>query len=128
MAALVERIEQADAYILAAPTNIGSVTAIFKRFMERLAVYGFWPWGKPAPRYRKAGQTPKKAMLISSCAAPAIVGRLLYGSRAQLRATARAIGAKPVGLLFAGLAGQRQKPRPSERILARAESMAQKLL
>lgn len=33
-----EKIEQADGYILASPTNFGSVTAIFKRFIERLAV------------------------------------------------------------------------------------------
>ena len=39
MTALVARIEAADAYILAAPTNFGSISAVFKRFMERLAVY-----------------------------------------------------------------------------------------
>jgi len=44
---LVEKIEEADAYIIAAPTNLGSVTAIFKRFMERLVVYAYWPWGLP---------------------------------------------------------------------------------
>jgi NAD(P)H-dependent FMN reductase len=128
MAALVDRIEAADAYILAAPTNLGSVTALFKRFMERLAVYGFWPWGEPAPRLRKAGQAPKKAMLISSSAAPAIMGRWLYASRKQLRVTARAIGAKPVGLLFSGMVSQQRQPRLSRRTIARAKSMAQRLL
>ena len=39
MKTLIDKIEQADAYILASPTNFGSVTAIFKRFMERLIVY-----------------------------------------------------------------------------------------
>ncbi len=38
MQALIKKIESADGYILASPTNFGSVTAIFKRFMERLAV------------------------------------------------------------------------------------------
>lgn len=128
MASLVERIEAADAYILAAPTNLGSVTAVFKRFMERLAVYAFWPWGKPAPKLRKAGLTPKKAMLITSSAAPAIIGRWMYGSPGQLRMTARAIGAKPVGLLFNGLASQQRQPRLSPRAVTRAKSMAQKLL
>ena len=128
MAALVERIEAADAYILAAPTNLGSVTAVFKRFMERLAVYGYWPWGKPAPRLRKAGLPPKKALLISSSAAPAIFGKWLYGSRKQLRTAAQAIGARPIGLIFSGLVSQQKQPRLPPRTVARAKSMARQLL
>jgi multimeric flavodoxin WrbA len=45
MAEIVDRIERADAYVIAAPTNFGSATAVFKRFMERLTVFGFWPCG-----------------------------------------------------------------------------------
>jgi putative NADPH-quinone reductase len=128
MAALVERIEAADAYILAAPTNLGSVTALFKRFMERLAVYLLWPWGKHAPRYRKAGQVPKKAMLISSSAAPAFFGRWMYGSPGQLRMTAKVIGAKPIGQVFCGLAGLDKNSSLSSKTIARAEKLAQRLL
>ena len=86
--ALIDKIEQADAYILASPTNMGSVTAIFKRFMERLAVYAFWPWEMNAPQMRKADSPRKKALLVSSCAAPGILGRLLYSTRKQLKMTA----------------------------------------
>jgi putative NADPH-quinone reductase len=128
MAALVERIEAADAYILAAPTNLGSVTALFKRFMERLAVYLLWPWGKHAPRYRKAGQVPKKAMLISSSAAPAFFGRWMYGSPGQLRMTAKVIGAKPIGQVFCGLAGIDENSSLPSKTIARAEKLAQRLL
>ena len=128
MASLVLRIEAADAYILASPTNMGSVTALFKRFMERLAVYGFWPWGKPAPQYRKDGLAPKKALLITSTAAPSIIGRVVYGSARQLRFTARTIGAKPVGLLFSGLAAEGRDAKPSPRMLAKAQAMTRKLL
>lgn len=103
MAALVEKIEAADALILASPTNFGSVTALFKRFMERLAVYGYWPWGRAAPVHRKQHQPQKKALLISACAAPGVAGRWLYSTRGQLRLTAKILGARPVGLLFAGL-------------------------
>lgn len=39
MQELIDKIERSDGYILASPTNFGSVTAIFKRFMERLVVY-----------------------------------------------------------------------------------------
>ena len=62
MRELREKIEQADAYILAAPTNLGSVTAVFKRFMERLIVYAYWPWGVHAPVFRKAKSAKKKAI------------------------------------------------------------------
>ncbi len=128
MSSLVEKIEQADAYILAAPTNFSSVTAIFKRFMERLAVYGYWPWGAPGPKYRKAGQPRKKALLISSCAAPGLLGRLVYSTGKQLKLTARLIGARPVGQLVTGLVSDTpaaQLPLAAER---RAARLAKKLL
>ena len=80
MQALIDKIEASQAFILAAPTNFGSVTAIFKRFMERLMGYAYWPWDKPFPQFRKAKVRRKKAMLISSSAAPALMGRWLFGS------------------------------------------------
>lgn len=128
MAQLVERIEAADAYILAAPTNLGSVTALYKRFMERLAVYAYWPWGQHAPRFRKAGEAPKKALLISSSAAPALIGRWLFGSSRQLRMSAKILGARPVGLVFSGMASQTEQPRPSPRTVERTRVLARKLL
>ncbi|MGB5625495.1 MAG: flavodoxin family protein [Woeseiaceae bacterium] len=128
MRELVEKIEEADAYIIAAPTNLGSVTAIFKRFMERLVVYAYWPWGAPGPRYRKAKLPKKKAMLISSCAAPGLMGRWLYGTQKQLRMTAQMIGAAPVGTVFAGMiAGEADAAYP-ERMRRKAEVLAKKLL
>ncbi|MCP4766301.1 MAG: flavodoxin family protein [Gammaproteobacteria bacterium] len=128
MAALVEKIEAADAYILAAPTNLGSVSAVFKRFMERLVVYAYWPWGQEWPRYRKDGSPVKKAMLVSSSAAPSFPARWLYGSGRQLRMTAKVIGAKPVGLLFSGMVSRQKQSHLSPRTIARAQSMAQSLL
>ena len=122
MAALIAKIEAADAYILASPTNFGSVTALFKRFMERLAVYGYWPWGRAAPVYRKRRLPQKAALLISSCAAPGMAGRLCYSTGRQLRLTARTIGARPVGLLFAGLSADQPNarlPPPLQRKVCR---------
>ena len=52
MATLIRKIETADGFILASPTNFYTVTAIFKRFMERLVVYAYWPWGAHGPRFR----------------------------------------------------------------------------
>ena len=112
---LVGKIEQADAFILASPTNFGSVTAVFKRFMERLIVYAYWPWGMPAPEFRKAHARRKKALLVSSCAAPGIMGRLLYTTNRQLKMTAKTIGADVTGSLVTGLvAGESRKVLPKK--------------
>jgi multimeric flavodoxin WrbA len=124
---LVEKIEQADAYIIAAPTNFGSVTAIFKRFMERLVVYAYWPWGAPGPKYRKAKLPKKKAMLISSCAAPGLMGRLFYQTNKQLKLTAKVIGAEPVGTLFTGLIAGETDARLPKQVRRRALALASKL-
>lgn len=125
---LVSKIEAADAYIIAAPTNLGSVTAIFKRFMERLAVYAYWPWGAPGPKYRKAKLPQKKALLISSCAAPGLMGRWLYTTHKQLKLTAKIIGANPVGTLFTGLIAGEPDAKFPERVRLKAEVLARKLI
>ena len=127
MQALVDKIEQADAYIFAAPTNFGSVTALFKRFMERLVVYGYWPWGKHAPRFRKANLPKKKAVLVSSCAAPGFIGRWLYGTYKQLNVTAQTVGAKAVGTLFTGLVSDEPHAKLSARVQAKIQKLATKI-
>jgi multimeric flavodoxin WrbA len=128
MQALVDRIEQSDAFILAAPTNFGSVTAIFKRFMERLIVYAYWPWDNHYPQSRKAKQPKKKALLISSSAAPGFFGRWLYGSSKQLKMVAETIGAESVGTLFTGMISQTSNQRLPESTKGKARNMAAKLL
>lgn len=127
MQALVDKIEQADAYILAAPTNFGSVTALFKRFMERLIVYGYWPWGIHAPKFRKANLPKKKAILVSSCAAPGFIGRWVYGSHRQLNTAAQTIGAKAVGMLFTGLISDDPHAELPERAQVKIKKLAAKI-
>ncbi len=128
MQSLIDKIEQADGYILASPTNFGSVTAIFKRFVERLVVYAYWPWDTNTPKFRKANRPRKKAVLISSCAAPGILGRWLYGTHRQLKGTAETIGATTVGTLFTGLVAKKSHPRVSQRVRAKAGALATRLL
>lgn len=128
MGELIDKIEQADGFILASPTNFGSVTAVFKRFMERLVAYTYWPWNASYPEFRKQGAPRKKAMLISSCAAPGILGRWLYGSHKQLKSTAQTIGADSVGALFTGLVAKDADQRISQRARSRAEEMAARLI
>jgi len=101
MRALVHRLEAADGFIFASPTNYGTVTALFKRFLERMVVYGYWPWGSPSPKYRK--KETKAALCISSCAAPSLLGRVDYHTLKALKMAARNVGAKVVDTLLVGL-------------------------
>lgn len=128
MQALVDKIEQSSAYILAAPTNMGSITAIFKRFMERLVVYAYWPWSADYPKFRKQGQLRKKAMLISSCAAPGLFGRWLYDSSKQLKMAAKIIGADSVGTLFAGQVGGKTLEALPRKIDTKIQTLVAKLI
>ena len=128
MRPLIERIEASDAFILASPTNFYSVTALFKRFMERLLPYAYWPWEQHGPKFRKATAPRKKAMLISSSAAPGLFGRWLFATSRQLKMTAQTIGADSVGVVFTGLAGQQAHPKLSAKTVARARNLAARLL
>lgn len=111
MRELIAKIEAADAYILASPTNFFSVTAIFKRFMERLVVYAYWPWAMNQPQLRKAQVQKKPALLIASNAAPGIIGRLFFTTLKQLKMTARTIGAYPVATLSIGMIAKTPQPQ-----------------
>lgn len=128
MQSLVEKIEQADGFILASPTNFESVTALFKRFMERLVVYGYWPWGVPAPKYRKEKSKQKPAILVTSCAAPEILGRLFYSTGKQLKQTAKLIGARSEGFLMTGFAASDQHLRIDNKVQKKARKMARRLV
>ncbi len=108
MAELVGKIEAADAFILASPTHFSTATALFKRFMERLIVYAYWPWAMHSPQLRKAGEPRKKAVLITSCAAPVILGCWAYGTRQHLQ-----MAAKRAQVLGRRLAGEWPDPHAS---------------
>ncbi len=128
MQALIDKIERADAYILASPTNFGTVTAIFKRFIERLVVYAYWPWEMNSPRLRKENMPKKKAVLLSSCAAPGIVGRWFHETHKQLKRTAQITGARPVGTLFTGLIAKDPHPGLPDHVFTKINSLAEKLV
>lgn len=127
MQELVEKIEAADAYILASPTNFYSVTALFKRFMERLTVYVYWPWGMNAPKLRKP-HAGKQAILIASCAAPGMVGRIFYATLKQMKMTAKVIGAKSVGSIFIGLISQEEHAALPDKQKRRVQQLVVKLI
>ncbi|WP_457595531.1 flavodoxin family protein [Hydrogenimonas sp.] len=125
---VIEKLEEADGYIFASPTNFGSATALYKRFLERLIPYAYWPWGERAPEYRRAGGRRKSALLVASSAAPEIVGRLFYSTLKQLGMGAKAVGADTVGTLFAGAVAPQRDPLLPQRTRAKAEKLARKLI
>lgn len=127
MRELIDKIEAADGYILASPTNFYSVTALFKRFMERLVVYAYWPWGSHAPKFRKKKAT-KKAILIASSAAPGFMGRMFYATLKQLKMTSKTIGAKPIGSIFIGSMSQQEQPELPAKAQERVRTMVRKLM
>lgn len=128
MVKLVQKIERADGLVLAAPTNFSSVTALFKRFSERLAVYGFWPWGKATPVFRKAKLPKKPAIVISSCAAPGILGRLTYGTNRNLRVAAKTMGGKVVGSMTTGMMSVERRPGLPKSAERKIEALAPRLV
>ena len=127
MADIVRKIEEADAFIFAAPTNFSAVTALFKRFAERLSVYGYWPWGKAAPVFRKSKLPKKPAIIVSSCAAPGLLGRLTYGTNQSLKVAARTVGGNVVGSMVTGMISKEPRPKLPRRTERRAHTLARKL-
>src|SRR5579871_1970976 len=66
---ILDEVKRADALVLGAPVNCYNVTAIFRRWMERLVGAGYWPWGQIAPKARRKKLT-RRAVLVSSAGMP----------------------------------------------------------
>lgn len=126
MGAVLDRLEASDSIILASPTNFATVTALMKRFIERLVCYAYWPWGAHAPKPRKREQS-RRAVLVASSAAPAFLARLGTSLIKLLRQAAGLLGARTVGVLFIGLAAREERQSPSDRIRKKARVLGKKL-
>jgi multimeric flavodoxin WrbA len=102
MAGVLDSIDSSDVVVLASPVNYFTVTAVMKKFVERLIVYGYWPWGKGIPKYRVTKKT-KKAVLITASACPAFIGRFAFSSTFKImKAAADSFGAKVVAKIYIG--------------------------
>jgi multimeric flavodoxin WrbA len=123
---ILETIEAADAVVLGSPVNYYNLTAIFRRFLERLLGYAYWPWGKATPKPRDS-KRPRRAVLIASSAAPGFVIPFATGAARALRVTAQMLGAKPVGHMWIGLVGYKPHHVLSERNRKRARHLGWKL-
>lgn len=121
MEEILQQMDEADGYVLGSPVNFGTVTAVMKRFMERLAVYGYWPWGKiAAPKFRN-DKLNKRAVVVTSFTPPAFIGRLLLsGAPRELKAMAKVLGARVVKILYFGMVGKKPEAGLDEKSLRRA--------
>lgn len=122
---LLSEIDSADALVLASPINFGNVTAVMKKFIERLIVYTYWPWGKMIPKNRINNHT-KKAVIVTSSSSPAFIGKLFMPSAQEsLRASAQVLGAKVVkSVYFGGVCNEeRQLLKPKQLTLAQKAGM-----
>ena len=127
MSAVLDRIEQSDAVVLASPMNFWTVTAIMKRFIERLVCYAYWPWGMMAPKVRNEEKT-RRAVVVASSAAPAFLARLTTRMVGLLKNAAALLGAGTVGVLFIGLAARKEHPDIGSRARRKARSLGRKLV
>lgn len=123
---ILSGIEAADAVVLGSPVNCFNTTAIFRRFMERLVGYGYWPWGQNAPAARSKLQ-PRKAILVTSAAMPGFLIPLATGAPRALRTAATLLGAKAVGKLWVGLAAHDPHQQLPARTVRRAHKLGLKL-
>lgn len=126
MGAVLEEVEKSDALVIASPMNFGTVTALMKRFLERLVCFAYWPWGKPAPRARSKRKS-KAAVVVASSAAPAIIARISSKIVKQLKEAAGLLGAKTVGVLFIGLAALAPRQELSSRLRKKARRLGKRL-
>src|ERR1035437_8009430 len=123
---ILKEIESADAVVLGSPVNYYNAPALFRRFLERLAGFVYWPWGQNGPRPRSK-RLPRKAVLVASAGIPGFLIPIATGAPRALRIAAKSFGAKPVGSLWIGLVSQEPHPQFSVRNRERARRMGWKL-
>ncbi|MEI7528885.1 MAG: flavodoxin family protein [Elusimicrobiota bacterium] len=126
MAGILDKLDAADGLILAAPVNYFNVTALTRRFLERMIVYDYWPWGAVAPKLR-INKPSKKAVLITSSAMPSLIGRLFTGALRALNYAAASVGAKKAGTLLVGIASLHEKQYLTEKERRKARALGRLL-
>ncbi len=127
MDGIITELERADAFILGSPMNFWTVTAIMKRFIERLVCFAYWPWGMAGPKYRiRDGK--KRAVVVGSSAAPALISRLFTKMVKLLKDVSILLGAGRVDVLFIGLAAGKEHQELSARVKRKARILGKKLM
>jgi multimeric flavodoxin WrbA len=127
MQSILEEIESSDGIVLGSSVNFYTVTAVMKKFVERLVCYAWWPWGMLSPKVR-AKEKSKRAVVVISSAAPSLMIRLRTGIVGLMKTAADMLGAETIGVLTIGIAARAQKQGISERALKKARLLGRKLV
>jgi multimeric flavodoxin WrbA len=127
MRGILDQIGRSDAIVLASPMNFWTVTAVMKRFIERLVCFAYWPWGAHAPKKRNT-RKEKRAVIVVSSAAPSLLARLMTRMVGLLKSCAGLLGAKTIGVLFIGLAAEEPKQDIGQRARNKARRLGKRLV
>ena len=127
MESILNRYHDSDAIVIGAPVNFFNVNAVTRKFMERLACFSYWPWGARGPLMRTKTKT-RKAVLITSSAMPAFLGRIFTGALRALKTIANTMGAKPVASIFVGMIAIHEQPAIPENLTRKASKAGHELL
>lgn len=129
MTEILREIDNADGVVLGASINFFNVTAVMKRFIERLLPYCYWPWGNILPRFRiKKKKMNKKAVIATSSSCPAWLGRIIFrGALSVLKAAARCMGARVVKSFYFGTVCIKEDSHLSKKALLKARKTGEKL-
>jgi hypothetical protein len=127
MADVLDELERSEAFVLASPMNFFTVTAVMKRFLERLVCYAYWPWGSLGPKARNPRKT-RRAVIVASSAAPAFLARLITRMVGLLKTCASLLGARPMDILFIGLAAREPRQPLTERTRRKARRLGERLV
>ena len=122
MGGILDALEKSDALVLGSSINFYTVTAVMKKFAERLLCYSFWPWGMLRPKIRKK-KGDKHAVVVISSAAPSIMTRLLTGTVKLMKDAAGMLGCRTIGVVTIGIAATAPKAKISPRILKKARRL-----
>lgn len=125
---ILDQLDAADGIVWASPINFGTVTAMMKRFIERLLCYAYWPWDVPKAPVGRIKNQGKPSVLLTASMCPAIIARVMMpGAFKTMKAAAKCVGGKIVGKLFFGLTAISEKDTLKEKQSQKAFAMGQRL-
>ena len=126
MEQILDELDSADSIVLASPLNFFNVTALMRRFLERLVRYAYWPWESMGPKERITTKS-KKAVLVFSSAAPSILTRFCTGAPKALKSAASLLGAETIGTLYCGRSAYEPKQQLKPATIAEAHRLGTRL-
>jgi multimeric flavodoxin WrbA len=125
---ILEKIEMADGFVLASPVNLYNVTAVTRKFIERLVCFAYWPWGKAGSPKVRSKVKNKNAVYVTVTAMPAIMQILFTGGPRILKTVAKLLGAKKVIPLVIGMVAVNEKESLPEKYVRKAKEAGKSLI